>query len=217
MRREDKTPPYVSVDYFKDLTGDIEEAPEQEPQEVGSRMRQIRREKGLSIKELSRLAGIEEDTLSRIESGEMQPQLGTVLKLSKSLERDMGALITGQGDRPYAITRMSDRRKVVRASSPKSSQAQYAYRGLAPDVKGRHMEPLLVRLQPHPEEEPSLHHGEEFIFVLEGTVVLQLGEESFELEPGDSAYYQSTLPHLVAAANESATILAVIYEAKREA
>ncbi len=217
MRREDKTPPYVSVDYFKDLTGDIEEAPEQEPQEVGSRMRQIRREKGLSIKELSRLAGIEEDTLSRIESGEMQPQLGTVLKLSKSLERDMGALITGQGDRPYAITRMSDRRKVVRASSPESSQAQYAYRGLAPDVKGRHMEPLLVRLQPHPEEEPSLHQGEEFIFVLEGTVVLQLGEESFELEPGDSAYYQSTQPHLVAAANESATILAVIYEAKREA
>ena len=217
MQRDDKKPPYVSVDYFEDLTGDIEETPEQELQEVAGRMRQLRRDKGLSLQELSRLAGIDKDTLARIENGEEQPQLGTVLKLSKSLERDLGSLIAGQGDRPYAITRKADRKKVVRSGGTESAKAQYAYRSLAPEVGGRHMEPLLVRLQPNPEEEPSVHQGEEFLFVLEGTVLLKLGEESFELESGDSAYYQSTQPHIVAAANESATVLAVIYEAKREA
>lgn len=216
MQQKDKTP-YVNVDYFEDLTGDIEGSPEREIQEVASRMRQLRRDKGLSLEELSRLAGIDEDTLSRIESGESQPQLGTVLKLAKSLEGDLGTLISGQGDRPYAITRKADRKRVIRSRKPESHQAQDAYKSLAPEVHGRHMEPLIVRLRPDPKEEPSIHEGEEFIFVLEGTVLLKMGEERFELEPGDSAYYQSSQPHLVAAAHDSATILAVIYEAKREA
>lgn len=217
MQGKKNTPPYVSVDYFEDLTGKIEEAPEQELLEVGSRMRQLRERQGLTIQELSRLSGIEADTLSRIESGEMQPQLGTVLKLAKSLEGDLGSLISGEGEKPYAITRKSERKQVVRSGSRESGQAQYAYKSLAPEVRGRHMEPLLVRLQPNPEEEPSVHQGEEFIFVLEGNVLLQMGEERFELEPGDSAYYQSTHPHLVTALEDSATILAVIYEDKREA
>ncbi|MEF8824013.1 MAG: XRE family transcriptional regulator [Desulfohalobiaceae bacterium] len=217
MQGKKNTPPYVSVDYFEDLTGRIEEAPEQELQEVGNRMRQLRERQGLSLQELSRLSGIETDTLSRIESGDLQPQLGTVLKLAKSLEGDMGSLISGEGEKPYAITRKSERKQVVRSGSPESEQTQYAYKSLAPEVRGRHMEPLLVRLQPNPEEEPSVHQGEEFIFVLEGNVLLQMGEERFELEPGDSAYYQSTYPHLVTALEDSATILAVIYEDKREA
>jgi transcriptional regulator with XRE-family HTH domain len=216
MQQKDKTP-YVSVDYFEDLTGDIEESPEQELQEVGSRMRQLRRAQGLSLQELSRLAGIDTQSLSRIEEGELQPQLGTVLKLSKALEGDLGTLISGRGEKPYAITRKSERKRVIRSSRSESKQAQDAYKSLAPEVQGRHMEPLMVRLRPDPEEEPSVHEGEEFIFVLEGTVLLTMGQERFELEPGDSAYYQSSQPHHVAAAHDSATILAVIYEAKREA
>jgi len=217
MQEKKNAPPYVSVDYFEDLTGRIEEAPEQELLEVGSRMRQLREMQGLSLQELSSLSGVDTDTLSKIESGEIQPQLGTVLKLARSLEGDLGSLISGEGEKPYAITRKSERKQVVRPGSRESGQAQYAYKSLAPEVRGRHMEPLLVRLQPNPDEEPSVHQGEEFIFVLEGNVMLQMGEERFELEPGDSAYYQSTHPHLVTALEDSATILAVIYEDKREA
>lgn len=76
------------------------------------------------------------------------------------------------------------------------------------------MEPLIVQLRENPEEEASVHEGEEFIFVLEGTVLLKLGEEEFELTSGDSVYYQSSLPHLVSAKQDTATILAVIYEGK---
>ncbi|MCF8031275.1 MAG: XRE family transcriptional regulator [Desulfohalobiaceae bacterium] len=203
-------PPYVSVDYFEDLTGDIEWTSEQELQEVGSRMRQLRESKGLSLQDLNRVTGIDTDTLSRIESGDLQPQLGTVIKLSKAVEGDLGSLISGHGDRPYTITRKAERKQVAR-SATSGQQLLYAYKSLAPEVRGKHMEPLMVRLSSNPEE-TSVHEGEEFIFVLEGTVLLRLGEENYELEPGDSAYYQSTQPHLVAAAQGSATILAVIYE-----
>jgi len=52
-----------------------------------------------------------------------------------------------------------------------------------------------------------VHDGEEFVFVLDGTVALEIGGERFELEPGDSAYYLSTTPHLIAAKKNKATIL----------
>jgi quercetin dioxygenase-like cupin family protein len=57
-----------------------------------------------------------------------------------------------------------------------------------------------------------VHEGEEFIFVLNGIVVLEIGDDKFELEPGDSVYYLSTTPHHIAAKNDKATILAVLYE-----
>ena len=57
----------------------------------------------------------------------------------------------------------------------------------------------------------SVHDGEEFIYVLDGSVSLDIGDDHFDLTAGDSAYYLSTTPHLIAAAAGQATILAVIY------
>ncbi|MEW6672209.1 MAG: cupin domain-containing protein, partial [Thermodesulfobacteriota bacterium] len=58
----------------------------------------------------------------------------------------------------------------------------------------------------------SVHDGEEFIYVLSGEVVLDIGEDTYKLEPGDSVYYLSTTPHLIASKSGKATILAVLYE-----
>ena len=83
---------------------------------------------------------------------------------------------------------------------------------LAPEVKGRNMEALLVQLEEDPEEEISIHEGEEFIFVLDGAVKLKIGQDAFELQPGDSVYYLSTTPHHISALKGKAAILAVVYE-----
>jgi quercetin dioxygenase-like cupin family protein len=74
------------------------------------------------------------------------------------------------------------------------------------------MEAMLVQLEENPYKEVSVHDGEEFIYVLDGTIVLNIGEDTFDLSPGDSAYYLSTTPHLVASKKGKATILAVLYE-----
>ena len=116
------------------------------------------------------------------------------------------------GEKLYAITR-KDERKVVSRSTSKTGQKQvYIYKDLAPEVKGRHMEALMVQLEENPEGELSVHEGEEFIYVMEGEVLLDIADDHHELTPGDSAYYQSTAPHLIAAKKGRATILAVIYE-----
>jgi quercetin dioxygenase-like cupin family protein len=109
------------------------------------------------------------------------------------------------------VTRKDQRKQVSRSSSAKGRQL-YTYFSMAPEVKGRHMEALMVTLEENPDKEMSVHEGEEFIYVIEGTVAVKIGEDAFELAPGDSVYYLSTTPHMIAAKKGQAVILAVLHE-----
>jgi len=204
--------PFINVDFFENLTGDIPVEPEKGVEDIGQRIGKIRKEKELSLEEISHMTGFDKDFLSAIEKNEIQPQLGTVIKLSKALDSAFGRLVSGVGEKLYSITRKNERRTVSRSTSKKGKKQLYIYKSLAPDVKGRHMEALIVQLEEDPDKEISVHEGEEFIFVLNGEVVLEIGDDKFELTPGDSAYYLSTTAHHIAARKGKATILAVLYE-----
>ena len=208
--KDDK--PHINVDYFEDLTGEIDAPAAEGPEEIGNRVRDLRRAKGLSLEDLSKLTGFDTSLLARIENKEVYPQLGTAIKLSKALDSAFGRLVSGVGDRLYSITRREEQRVVSRSTGRAGAQKLYTYKSLAPEVKGRHMEALLVQLEENPDGELSVHDGEEFIYVLEGTVAMQIGDDRFELVPGDSLYYLSTTPHLIAARSGQATILAVLYD-----
>jgi transcriptional regulator with XRE-family HTH domain len=203
--------PHINVDFFEDLTGDISESKMRSEQEIGERIKKIREEKGLSLETLSNLTGFDVNLLSNIETSRIQPQLGTVIKLSKALDSAFGRLVSGVGEKLYSITRREEQKIVSRSTSQKGKKHIYTYKSLAPEVKGRHMEALIVQLEENPEEEMSVHEGEEFIYVLDGAVNVKIDEDRFELEPGDSIYYLSTIPHMIAAQKEKATILAVLY------
>jgi len=207
-----KKPPHINVDFFEDLTGDISESSREGVDEIGKRIRTLREHKGLSLEALSNMTGFDVELLSNIETNQVKPQLGTVIKLSKALDSALSRLISGTGDRIYSITRKNEQKIVSRSTAQKGKRQVYTYKSLAPEVKGRHMEALIVQLEENPDKEVSVHDGEEFIYVLDGTIVLNIGEDTYDLEPGDSAYYLSTTPHLVASKKGKATILAVLYE-----
>ena len=211
MESKDKKP-HINVDYFEDLTGDISESKQRGEQEIGERIRKLREEKGLSVDELANLTGFDVELLSNIETNKVQPQLGTVIKLSKALDSAFSRLVSGVGDKLYSITRKNEQKIISRSTSQKGKKQIYTYRSLAPEVQGRHMEALIVQLEENPDEEMSVHEGEEFIYIIEGVAVLKIGEERFELEPGDSVYYLSTTPHQITSKSGKATILAVLYE-----
>jgi len=203
--------PHINVDYFEDLTGNISGSSQTSMDEIGLRIKKLREEKGLSLEALSSRTGFDAEQLKKIENKEIFPQLGMVIKLSKSLDAAFGQMICGDGDKPYAITRFKDQKVISRSTSKKGGKEIYSYKGLAPEVKGRSMEPLIVQLQETSEKEISTHDGEEFIYVLYGTVLLELGDDHYVLEPGDTAYYLSNIPHWITSKNGNATILAVIY------
>ncbi len=204
--------PHINVDYFEDLTGEISESAQDGVEEIGVRVRTLREDKGLSLEEMSKLTGFDVEFLTKIEKNEVQPQLGTIMKMSKALDSAFGRLVSGVGEKIYSITRKDERKIISRSTAQKGEKQAYTYKSLAPEVKGRHMEALVVQLEENPEQEVSVHDGEEFIFVMEGTVALKIGADNFELKPGDSVYYLSTTPHLIASKSGTATILAVLYE-----
>ena len=194
-----------------------QEAPQEDLSvDVAERVKRAREKRGLSLLDISRRTGIDVSLLSEIEEGQSAPPLGTVIKLAKALEMKMGYFISGDELRPFTIVHRGDRKVVSRYDSKRDKHYGYGYESLAPCKKDRHMEPFLVTLQPATtEEERSAHDGQEFIFVLTGSMEVRLGEEIHVLEPGDAIYYDSTVPHLVKCHGQEATrILAVLYTEK---
>ena len=189
---------------------------EEIPADMGERVREARENRGLSLFDLYLRTNIDLDQLSQIEEGEIAPPLGTVIKLAKALDLKIGYFISGEEGKSYTIVRRGDREVVSRHDPTKEQYYGYEYVPLAPHKTDRHMEPFLVTLDPsETEEERSTHDGQEFIFVLDGKMEVRLGEEIHILEPGDSIYYDSTVPHLVKCHNkESTIILAVLYAGK---
>ena len=198
-------------DRYDVLTGEISSSEPVSVEAVGERIKKIREAKGLSYEELANITGFDVESLGKIEKNDIQPQLGTLVKLSKALDSAFSRLVSGVGSKLYSVTRKNERKIVSRSTSTQGKKL-YTYRSLAPEVKGRHMEALVVTLEENPGQEPSVHEGEEFIYVIEGTVIVKIDQDTFELEPGDSIYYLSTTPHVIASKNGQADILAVLYE-----
>ncbi|HIJ58275.1 MAG TPA: helix-turn-helix transcriptional regulator [Deltaproteobacteria bacterium] len=192
----------------------IQEPPQEDIQvNVGERVKAVREDRNLSLQDISQRTDLDVSLLEQIESGSLAPPLGIVIKLAKALNLKMGYFISGEEDRAYTIVRKNDRKVVSRYDSKKGEYYGYGYESLAPHKKNRHMEPFLVSLDPsETEEERSTHDGQEFIYVLEGSMEVRLGEEIHVLKPGDSIYYDSTVPHLVKCHGDKRTnILAVLY------
>ncbi len=202
-------------DQERDFLDSISQEPPQEDIQVnvGERVKAVREGRNLSLQDISQRTDLDVSLLEQIENGSVAPPLGVVIKLAKALNLKMGYFISGEEDRAYTIVRKSDRKVVSRYDSKKGEYYGYGYESLAPHKKNRHMEPFLVSLDPaETEEERSTHDGQEFIYVLEGAMEVRLDEEIHILEPGDSIYYDSTVPHLVKCHGDKRTkILAVLY------
>jgi quercetin dioxygenase-like cupin family protein len=181
--------------------------------EIGIRIKKARESRGLSIFDVYLRTDIDVETLSQIEEGRIVPALGTVVTLAKALDLKMGYFISGEEKKAYTIVRRDDREVTSRYDSSKEKHYGYAYEHLAPHKIDRYMEPFLVSLEPsETEEERSTHDGQEFIFVVQGEMEVRLEEEIHILQPGDSIYYDSTVPHLVKChGKETTKILAVLY------
>ena len=195
---------------------DQEKAGEKNSADMGIRVKKARESRGLSIFDLYLRTNIDVDLLSQIEEGKVVPPLGSVIKLAKALDLKMGYFISGEEEKAYTIVRQDDRETTSRYGPSKEKQYGYAYESLAPHKTDRTMEPFMVTLKPSEvEEERSTHDGQEFIFVFQGEMEVRLGEEIHILNPGDSIYYDSTVPHLVKChGKETTKILAVLNTGK---
>lgn len=158
--------------------------------DVGTRLRMLRVDAGLSIRALAEMSGLNVNTLSLIENGKTSPSVSTLQQLAQGL----GVPVT-----EFFQTLKGDK-TVVHQKGDGRPRARFEY-GIIEDL-GAGMtrfgaEPLIVTLEAEADsgEKPIVHTGREFIYCLEGRVVYTVDSESFDLEPGDSLFFEAYLPH----------------------
>lgn len=179
---------------------------------LGSRIHEARERRGLTLQDLSSRTGIRVEILEKVESHKMIPPLGELIKLGKALEMKMGYFISPGVEKPMTVVHADQRPVVSRHGKKRSEQYGYSFESLAPEKANRLMEPFLITMVPSEVKELSTHDGQEFIFVLEGEMRAQVGDQVEILKAGDAVYYDSSSPHLVKCyGDRPAKILAVLY------
>ncbi|HII99915.1 MAG: hypothetical protein PWQ88_347 [Candidatus Methanomethylophilaceae archaeon] len=177
---------------------------------LGTRIRKYRDRLKLSQEELARNAGIDIELIKAIETDEIYPAIGIMVKVSRALGQRLGTFMDDQEVDDPLITLNQERRENG-ASHKGQVSGHYRYYPLGIGKTDRHMEPFFIVVEPSEEKVLSSHEGEEFIIVALGEIELIYGNDVYNLKAGDTIYYNSLVPHHVGAKGERAEIYAVIY------
>jgi DNA-binding XRE family transcriptional regulator len=161
----------------------------------GSRIKQLRLQRGLTLQQLAKRCELAASTISKVEQNQISPTYENVLRLADGLHVDVAELFSPKPNRM-----MLGRRSVTRAGQgARLRSAQYGYEMLCADLSSKQFIPMLTTLSAHSIQEfPDFirHDGEEFIYVLSGVVELHTDiYEPLRLDAGDSCYFDSTMGH----------------------
>jgi len=179
---------------------------------LGPRIRELRQQRGMTLRHLADKSGLSTALLSKVENNAVSPTIPTLWRICEGLGVRVGYFFQegGQESRDYVVTRKDKRPVVFR----EGSKHGYLYESLAFGKLDHAMEPFVVTVAPGERRGGKLfsHAGDELVYVLEGRVEFILGEFSFVLEEGDSAYFNSERPHrLQALDGKEARTLQVVY------
>lgn len=181
---------------------------------VGPRIAKYMAQNDITIEILAERTGLATSLLTAIRDEEVYPSLGPLVKIARALGVRLGTFLDDQESIDPLIVRREDRHTALSTLRAKDKPVETKFYSLGRGKTDRHMEPFFVELLPGSAQdaERSSHEGEEFIVVLEGRVEVVYGQETHLLEPGDSIYYNSIVPHhVVCASKEPASIYAVLY------
>jgi len=179
--------------------------------QVAKRLKEIREVCGYSVDDAAKRLGIDrEKYIGYEESGDDIP-ISVLFEITNFYGVDMTEVLTGKSAKlsTYSVVKKGHGKGVERYPG-------YSFEGLAYKFKHRIMEPLMVTVEPDGVGgKMSLisHRGQEFNYVVEGTVAVIIGDEEITLEAGDCIYFDPNLPHgQKAVGGKRAKFLTVIAE-----
>lgn len=182
---------------------------------VGEKIKSLREAKGIRIEELAERSGLALEQIQRIETNIDLPSLAPLIKIARVLGVRLGTFLDDQTELGPVVCRKADSTDTISFSNNAThSRRHMQYHSLSKSKADRHMEPFIIDVEETADTDfvLSSHEGEEFIYVMEGTMEVAYGKNTYVLEAGDSIYYDSIVPHHVHAfQGQRAKILAVIY------
>jgi len=181
---------------------------------IGKKIRDLRKKAGFVLQDLSNRTGLSKSLLSQIEKEVVSPPIATLLKISKALGVNISFFFQNDDSEKRVILVRSNESKVIDSRYFGREESGYYYEALAYKKSKKYMEPFLVEFKRKRAEKLSYfsHDGEEFIYLLEGVLEFRTEDQQYVLYPGDSLYFESSIPHAYRALErKNARALTVVY------
>ena len=163
---------------------------------IGTRVRGLRLKKKMGLVELGRHTGLSPALLSKIERGRLFPTLPTLLRIALVFGIGLDFFFAGSREKPVvAVVRRGDRVQLPERAGGKD--AAFAFESLDYPATERRFNAYLAEFLPVSSSGTRLHThtGVEFMYIITGTLAIQIGENSHTLVAGDSIYFDGTVPH----------------------
>ncbi|MDD5345096.1 MAG: XRE family transcriptional regulator [Proteiniphilum sp.] len=167
--------------------------------QIGERIKGLREAIDLTPEEMSRKLETETDEYLKYEAGETDISLSFLQRIEREFNVDLATLMFGTEPKmnSYFITRKDKGVSVERVSA-------YKYQSLTAGFTNNVAEVFVVTVEPDSEEKEfnrSIHAGQEFNMLLEGSMTMVINDKELVLNEGDSIYFDSSLPHGMKAVN----------------
>ena len=174
---------------------------------VGVRLRQLREQRRLSLRDLADRCGLSFNAISRIERGENSPTVSTLHLLATALQISITEFFAA-GHEAATVFIRRDRRL-------RSAVNGVTMESLGSGLRGQQLEPFLVTVVAGAGnmDDPIEHGGEEFVHCLEGTISYRVNDETYTLEAGDSLLFEATQPHCFQNRSDRVARLLIVFQA----
>jgi transcriptional regulator with XRE-family HTH domain len=158
--------------------------------QVGQRLRSIRKARKLSIRALAERSDLSVNTLSLIENGKTSPSVSTLYQLAKGLKVPITIFFDSDSHNKKVVYQKALERKQIFFS-------QGQMESLGAGLPGLGSEPFITRLETgaNSGNTPIIYAGREFIYCLEGHITYTIEENIYPLAPGDSLILDAYTPH----------------------
>ncbi len=186
-------------------------------QEMAARIRELRELEGKTIAEMAAFTDVTEEEYLACESGQHDLNFAFIYRCAQALNVNVTEIIEGitPNLKSYTVTRWGQGQKVSQAHG-------MTYYNLAYAFQNRIAEPLYVKSKYDPEAEKkpielTTHDGQELDLVVDGQLLVQVGDHQEILKRGDTIYFDSNTPHgMIAVGGEDCTFYAIVLNPKGE-
>ncbi len=179
--------------------------------QIAERLKGLRDALDMTEEEVAADCGLTADEYRYLESGECDLSISILQRIAHKYGITLDELMFGEEPKmdSYFLTRQGTGISVERIKA-------YKYELLASGFKHRKADPFIVTIEPKPEDTPLFfneHEGQEFHFVLEGELLVNINGKELSLHPGDSLFFDSRTPHaLKALGGKHVRFLAVVMQ-----
>jgi transcriptional regulator with XRE-family HTH domain len=159
---------------------------------IGVKIRQLRKQRNLSLEELSRRSGVSATAIHKIERNGMVPTIATLLKLARAFDRPISYFVDEDAEPTPVVLIKADAREPVL-----TSKQGLRLEGVSGPYGSFHLAAAMAEVEPGADSGPKAmeHPGEELVLLLEGALVFQVGGEELALDPGDAVHFRTDRPH----------------------